>query len=186
MPDLRIATPTPQEVSKNLDENRHTVLSRLLVAEPAEVRLQAQRLARQAHTNPAALPLPLSALLNLLETVLVYRLPSLTPVEIQAMLGLTHADLKQSWFYQEVFEEGQKEDLEEGLERGLEEGLEKGRRQESISMVLRLLQRRLGALPLAQEEQVRRLSLTQTETLAEALLDFQTPRDLAEWLNQWQ
>ena len=157
-------------------------LLRLLVAEPAEVRLQAQRLAQQAHTNPAALPLPLSALMNLLETILVYRLPALTHVEIQAMLGLTHADLKQSRFYQEVFQEGQKE----GLEKGLEKGRETGRREESISMILRLLQRRLGALSSAQEEQIRRLSLTQLETLAEALLDFQTPKDLAEWLNQWQ
>lgn len=149
-------------------------LLRLLVAEPAEVRLQAQRLAQQACANPAALPLSLPALMNLLETILVYRLPALTHVEIQAMLGLTHTDLKQSRFYQEVFGEGQKE------------GRETGRREESLSMALRLLRRRLGALSLVQEEQIHRLSLTQLETLTEALLDFQAPGDLAAWLNQSQ
>ena len=155
-------------------------LLRLLVAEPAEVRLQAQRMAQQARTNPAALPLPLSALMNLLETILVYRLPALTHVEIQAMIGLTHTDLKQSRFYQEVFQEGQKE----GLEKGLEKGRETGRREESLSMVLRLLRRRLGVLPSVQEERIRCLSLTQAEALADALLDFQTPGDLVAWLDQ--
>ena len=165
-------------------------LLRLLAAKPEVIRQQAQRLAQQAHTNPAALPLPLSALLNLLETILVYRLPSLTYAEMQAMLGLTHTDLKQSRFYQEVFQEGQKEGLEKGMEKGLEKGLEKGRetgrREESLSMVLRLLRRRLGVLPSVQEEQIRRLSLTQAETLAEELLDFQALGDLAAWLNERQ
>ena len=73
-------------------------LLRLVVAEPAVVRQQAQHLARRAHADPAALPLPLPDLLNLLETILAYRLPSLAHAEIQAMLGLTHADLKQSRF----------------------------------------------------------------------------------------
>jgi len=39
-------------------------------------------------------------------------------------------------------------------------------------------------LPSVQEEQIRRLSLAQAETLAEALLDFRTPQDLAAWLEE--
>lgn len=48
----------------------------------------------------------------------------------------------------------------------------------------RLLRQRFGALPSAQEEQICRLSLTQTEALAKALLDFQAPADLAAWLEE--
>ncbi|MBK8750332.1 MAG: DUF2887 domain-containing protein [Candidatus Competibacteraceae bacterium] len=166
-------------------------LLRLLVTEPEEAQQLAQRLVRQAQADPVALLLPFPDLLNLLETILVYRLPSLTHSEIQAMLGLTHADLKQSRFYQEVFgegqKEGQKEGLEkgqkEGLEKGQREGLEKGRQEESVMLVLRLLRRRFGALPSVQEERIRSLSLAQAEALAEALLDFQTPGELAAWLD---
>ena len=49
-------------------------------------------------------------------------------------------------------------------------------------LVLRLLQRRLGPLPAAQAQRIRRLSLAQTEALAEAVLDFQTAADLTAWL----
>ncbi len=102
------------------------------------------------------------------------------------MLGLTHTDLKQSRFYQEVFAEGQKEGLGKGLEKGqkegLEKGLEKGRREESIFLSIYWLQKRFGSVPSSQEERIRRLSLTEAESLAKALLDFQTPAELAAWL----
>lgn len=83
------------------------------------------------------------------------------------MLGLINTDLKQTRFYQEVFSEGRQE----------------GRREESVQLALRLLQRRLGVLlALAHEQRIRRLSLEQAEALIEALLDFQTPDDLGTWL----
>ena len=167
----------PQRITERLD-TRYTALLSL----PGFHRVYLEDLA----APPAAtmgLQLPFSDLLNLLETILVYRLPSLTHSEIQAMLGLTHADLKQSRFYQEVFGEGQKEGQKEGLEKGQREGLEKGRQEESVMLVLRLLRRRFGALPSVQEERIRSLSLAQAEALAEALLDFQTPGELAAWLD---
>lgn len=68
-------------------------LLRLLVAEPEEAQQLAQRLVQQAQADPLALPMPFSDLLSLLETILVYRLSSLTHSEIQVMLGLTHVDL---------------------------------------------------------------------------------------------
>ncbi|MFO7641817.1 MAG: DUF4351 domain-containing protein [Candidatus Competibacteraceae bacterium] len=86
------------------------------------------------------------------------------------MLGFTHADLKKSRFYQEVFAEGH------------EEGRQEGRREECIALVLRLLQRRLGRLPASQTRRIQHLFLAAAEALAEALLDFQTPADLAAWL----
>ncbi|MFZ1643094.1 MAG: DUF2887 domain-containing protein [Candidatus Contendobacter sp.] len=78
-------------------------LLQLLVAAPRAAAEQARRLAHQLRTGSEPPPLPLAEALDLIETILVYRLPKLTRQEIQAMLGFTHADLKKSVFYQEVF-----------------------------------------------------------------------------------
>jgi predicted transposase YdaD len=45
-------------------------------------------------------------ILDLIETMLVYKLPALSREEIQTMIGLTNQDLKKSRFYQEVRGEG--------------------------------------------------------------------------------
>jgi predicted transposase/invertase (TIGR01784 family) len=139
----------------------------LLVEDPTAVASHAQRLAQQ--TRAQAIPLPLLPLecLDLLETLLVYRLPQLTRQEIQTMLGFTHAELKQSRFYQEVTAESRQE----------------GRLEESVTLTLRLLKRRLGSsLSALHQQHVRQLSLEQTEALAEAVFDFQTAADLTAWL----
>ena len=47
--------------------------------------------------------------LELLETVLVYKLPTFTREEIQKMFGLNDVDLKATRFYQDVFAEGRVE-----------------------------------------------------------------------------
>ncbi len=77
--------------------------------------------------------------------------------------------------------------MEEGIQRGRVEGrLEgrlEGRQQEAISMILRLLTRRLGAVDLLLQDRIQRLSLTQLEDLGEALLDFDRAADLAAWLD---
>ena len=50
-------------------------------------------------------------------------------------------------------------------------------------LVLRLLRKKIGGLSVDLETQVRDLSLVQTETLGEALLDFTQASDLFQWLN---
>ncbi|MFZ1643093.1 MAG: DUF4351 domain-containing protein [Candidatus Contendobacter sp.] len=45
------------------------------------------------------------------------------------------------------------------------------------------MQQRFGRLLAKQVRRIRRLSLTTAETLAEALLDFQTLDDLVAWLD---
>lgn len=45
--------------------------------------------------------------LDLLETILVYKLPKFSREEIQAMFNFNESDLKQTRFYQEVFGEGE-------------------------------------------------------------------------------
>jgi len=67
-------------------------LPQLLVTAPRAAAEQARRLAHQLRTSSEPPPLPLAEVLDLIETILVYRLPKLTRQEIQAMLGFTHAD----------------------------------------------------------------------------------------------
>ncbi len=64
------------------------------------------------------------------------------------------------------------------VERGFKQGIEQGER----SLILRLLSRRVGTLPLETRSQVEALSLERIELLGEALLDFSSADDLDDWL----
>lgn len=59
-------------------------------------------------------------ILELVETVFIYKFPNLSRQEIENMLGLS--EMKQTRVYQEALEEGLEQGLEQGLERGREEG----------------------------------------------------------------
>jgi predicted transposase YdaD len=72
--------------------------------------------------------------------------------------------------------------LAEGRQEGREEGEAKGRQEEAASMTLRLLNRRCGPLTDATTAQIQALPLEKLEALADALLDFTGPADLATWL----
>ena len=74
------------------------------------------------------------------------------------------AVLRESPWYQQI--------LQEGLQQG------------EAKLVLRLLNRRLGALNATLEQQIRGLSVEQLETLAEELLEFSTVEELETWLEQ--
>ncbi|WP_211335133.1 DUF4351 domain-containing protein [Thiocapsa rosea] len=71
-----------------------------------------------------------------------------------------------------------------GYTRGHSEGREEGRRAEAETLVRKLLQRRLGALPGQIDARVTALSLERLEALGEALLDFTSVDDLDAWLGQ--
>jgi len=107
-------------------------------------------------------------ILELVETVLIYKFPDLSREELEQMLGLN--ELKQTRFYQEA----------------LEEGLEQGRQEGELAVVLRQLRRRLGTVELQLQLQIQQLSSAQLEELAEALLDFSTAEDLVTWLQTHQ
>jgi predicted transposase YdaD len=111
-----------------------------------------------------------SQVLDLLETILVYKLPTLSREEIRSMLHLPDTDLKQTRFYREAFAEGEAE------------GELKWRREEALALVLRLLARRLGTVSPSHEAMIGALALEQIEALSEELLDFRTENDLASWL----
>jgi predicted transposase YdaD len=64
------------------------------------------------------------------------------------------------------------------LQKGEQKGLQKG----EVAVILRQITRRLGAIEPDIEEQIRTLSITQLEELAEALLDFNSQSDLVNYL----
>ncbi|ACK73870.1 conserved hypothetical protein (plasmid) [Gloeothece citriformis PCC 7424] len=103
-------------------------------------------------------------LIDLIESIIVYKFPLKSREEIEAMFNLS--DLKQTKVYQEALAEG------EGI----------GRQQEGFNLVLRLLNRRIGQISPTLTEQIRGLSVEQLENLGEALLDFGTSSDLRQWL----
>lgn len=82
--------------------------------------------------------------------------------------------MRESVIYQDI--------RESGKAQGREEGREEGRREEAVSLILRLLNRRLGEISSTLSQQIRELSLEQLETLGEALLDFTSLTDLTTWL----
>jgi len=95
-------------------------------------------------------------IVELVETIFVYKFPTLSSKEISDMLRLS--DLKHTRVYQE------------------------GREEEGFKIILSQLQYRLGGLAPELETQVERLSLPQVEALGKALLDFSQPQDLVLWL----
>jgi predicted transposase/invertase (TIGR01784 family) len=146
-------------------------LLQLIVARPEVAGTQAQELVAKARSQfqPDAV---LQRIVELIETVMVYKFPTLSREEIEQMFSLS--ELKQTRVYQEA--------LEEGRQEGRQEGEQEGRRNEALSMVLRQLNRRLGALESSVETLVSGLSLARLEALGEALLDFNDASDLQDWL----
>ncbi|MBN3876795.1 MULTISPECIES: DUF2887 domain-containing protein [unclassified Nostoc] len=99
------------------------------------------------------------AIIDLVTTIIVYKFSNLSREEIQAMLGLN---------------------LEEP--RAIREAKEEGREEEARSLILRQLNRLVGAIPDALLSQIQGLSVEQLEALGDALLDFSTLADLEGWL----
>ncbi len=96
--------------------------------------------------------------LDLIETIVLYKLPRINRQELARMFGLN--ELRKTRYYQEVREEA------------------------TLELILRQLSRRLGAMNPELQEQVNLLSVAQLENLAEALLDFSNEADLVTWLDE--
>ncbi|MEQ9671012.1 Rpn family recombination-promoting nuclease/putative transposase [Coleofasciculus sp. G2-EDA-02] len=65
-----------------------------------------------------------------------------------------------------------------------EQGEAKGRFQEAIALVMRLLKKRFGELPVAINTQVESLPLEYLENLTEDILDLNRLEDLERWLDE--
>ena len=98
--------------------------------------------------------------------MLVQRFPELTQDQIMVIAGIPREEIRHTRAVQDWLAEGR----QEGEARG------------EAKVTLRLLNRRCGPLTGATSTQIQALPLEQLEVLADALLDFQGPADLAAWL----
>lgn len=147
------------------DLSPNLALLRLIVTPKDQAGLAARKILNSV-TTEAEFRLKL----DLVESILVNKFTQLTLEEIQKMLNLKEADITQTRFYQEVLEIGEKKGLQQGLQQG------------EANLTIRQLKRRCGNLTAIQEQKVRSLSISQLESLGEALLDFQNMSDLENWL----
>ncbi len=94
-------------------------------------------------------------IIEMVTTIMVYKFENISQTEAEKMLGIT---LKETRVYREIKEE------------------------EALTLILRLLNRRVGELSQDVLEQLKTLSLEQLENLGEALLDFTSIDNLYIWL----
>jgi predicted transposase/invertase (TIGR01784 family) len=112
-----------------LDDNLSVGLATLqLIVTPSENAIESGKKLIQLVRETFANSEQPQELLELIETILVYKLPSLSRREIEAMFSI--GDLKQTRVYREA--------LEEGIEQGIEQGIDRGRIQEKLAMIPRL------------------------------------------------
>ena len=114
--------------------------------------------------------------LDLIETILVYKLPHLNREEIKKMLSVYEIKLQDTRFYQEVSAEGEL--------IGVQKGLQEGSQKECIKLLGRLLRRKFGVQPELETilQSLPTHPLEKLEDLADALLDFKAMSDLETWL----
>lgn len=119
-----------------------------------------------ARTQQAALtPAEKQDIIDIVTSILVYKLTNLSRLEIKAMLGI---DLTQE---------------PRAIREAKEEGREEGREEQTIALVTRQLTRRLRQeLSAETRSRLSALPLALLEDLGEALLDFTTLADLEAWL----
>jgi predicted transposase YdaD len=97
------------------------------------------------------------AIINLVSTIIVYKFDTLSRDEVDLMLGI---ELQQTRVYQDA------------------------KAEEAVSLILRLLTRKVGNLSPQLQAQVSALPIDRVESLGEALLDFTSMADLESWLSQ--
>ncbi|MBE9033984.1 DUF4351 domain-containing protein [aff. Roholtiella sp. LEGE 12411] len=146
--------------------------------------------------NPALLPLATLTQTNSPQALLEQVAASVDMIEetderqnisacVQVLAGLRFdKNLIKQLFREEIMQESviYQDILQKGLQQGLQQGEERGKKQEALQLILRQLTRRFGAIEADIEQQIRTLSITQLEELAEALLDFSNQSDLVNYL----
>lgn len=98
--------------------------------------------------------------------MLVQRFPQLSEEQIMVIAGIPREEIRHTRAVQDWLAEGRQE----------------GRQEGEAAVTLRQLNRRCGPLTGATTAQIQALPLEKLEGLADALLDFQGPADLAAWL----
>ncbi len=102
----------------------------------------------------------MNGLLEFVETILIYKLKTLSREEIERMFTL--GDLRQTKVYQEAKQEGE----------------QRGKRE----ILQRLLTRKFGSVPDDLNTKLAQLSLDQLGEIAEAMIDISSLEELAHLL----
>jgi predicted transposase/invertase (TIGR01784 family) len=103
-----------------------------------------------------------NAIMEMISTILIYKFTTLSRDEVNAMLGYTLDELKQTRVYQEAKAEG--------------------RQREAVALILAQLTHKFGILSPAAATQIEQLRLEKLEILSVALMGFQRLEDLDRWL----
>ena len=140
--------------------------------------------------------------LDLIGTIVLYKLPSISRQEFAKMF--TRDDLRKTRYYQELRQEV-KEEVKEEVKQEVKEEVkqevkeevkqevkeevkqevkEEVKQEEALSLIVRLLSRRVAPLRPELRMRIQQLSIVQLENLAEALLDISGESDLVAWLKQ--
>ncbi|MBR8836685.1 MAG: DUF4351 domain-containing protein [Stigonema ocellatum SAG 48.90 = DSM 106950] len=113
----------------------------------------------------------------------------LNPAQVQLISGFidTYLDLntqEEAVFQEQLarIEPRQQEEVMEIVTSWMRKGIERGIQQGELALVMRQLNRRLGAVSPQLHERIQRLSAVELEDLGEALLDFTNTADLETWL----
>jgi predicted transposase YdaD len=99
----------------------------------------------------------------MLSTIIFYKFKTLSRDEVNAMLGYTIDELKESKAYQEIYAEG--------------------REEERRAFILMQLHRKFGQLSPQQQTHIQSLSSDRLQDLGLALLDFTEIANLDHWLD---
>ena len=154
-----------EELGQQADPDSWLILLTLPVRPEAELKRSTQKVLERH-------PELLSAVLSMR----FERLPTLTTEELMVFAGIPTDQLLHTRAAQDLLDRGR----EEGEARGRQEGEAQG----GAKLTLRQLNRRCGPLSEATTARIQALPLEQLEALAEALLDFSGPADLAAWLEE--
>jgi predicted transposase YdaD len=106
--------------------------------------------------------------------MLMQRFPQLTAEQIMVIAGIPREEIRHTRAVQDW--------LAEGRQEGLQEGEALGEARGEAKVTLRLLNRRCGLLSDTTTAEIQALPVDRLEALADALLDFTGPADLAAWL----
>jgi len=157
--DQQVVWLSLEELSQQPNLDPLLILLTLPVRPESELAASSQQiLARRPDLKTVVLPM------------LVQRFPQLTEAQIMVIAGIPREEIRHTRAVQDWLAEGR------------QEGRQEGEAREAAKMTLRLLNRRCGPLSEATTAQIQALPLEQLESLADALLDFQGPADLAAWL----
>ena len=136
----------------------------LIITRPKNAVQRAKALIARIKTQSDS-SLPESQILELVETIVVYKFPDLEREVIATMLELY--SMKETRVYKDALQEGRQEGHQEGQCR----------------VIVRQLTRKLGELPQATVDKVETLSNDQLDELGDRLLDLSTLEELTNYLN---